>query len=70
MLELLAITAILFAWQAGYWVGRRQRPHDTWDWRWHAVRQCGFVHRLHLEKPAEFNEIGQRYDDLRDYLDQ
>lgn len=59
----IEVLAIFFAFQAGYWLGRRARPSNDWDWRVHAL-ESGWNNQLHKEHPGEFDQYGRRYSEL------
>ncbi len=54
----LVITAIFFAFQTGYWIGRRQRPEREWDWTMHALNE-GWIHQNHLNDPDHYSRDGK-----------
>lgn len=56
----LFIALVFFAWQAGYWQGRRLRPpkEPSWDWKGTALNQ-GWAPIRHLEHPEEFDNRGR-----------
>jgi hypothetical protein len=42
----------------GYWIGRRQRPDDNWDWTLHALNE-GWLHQNYLNDPDHYSRDGK-----------
>ena len=53
MVEVLTFVAIFFAFQTGYWIGRRQRIERPFSWEDHAVAK-GWVHRNYHDDPTHY----------------
>jgi membrane protein DedA with SNARE-associated domain len=55
---LAGTAAIFFAFQTGYWIGRRQVGDDKhWDWKPTALNE-GWVHQRHIDDPRHYTRSG------------